>query len=406
MMRSIFSAVSGLVSHQTKMDVVGNNIANVNTAGYKSSAVNFKEMFAQTLSSATAPQEDRGGVNPSQVGLGTMLSNIKVNHTQGQMETTGNPTDMAIDGEGFFIVRDGERVFYSRSGDFSLDRGGNLVSGEGLRVGGWMAQNGEINTNRPIENISIPVGQVLSPASSTQVLYDSNLDARAEVGQSVTRAINIYDSQGNPHRVDMQFAKTGENEWAWEASSPTAASLSNEAGVIQFTTDGRILEGSLPTTPMQLDYDGVESVLIDLDFSSITQYADDMSVRADNQNGYPLGTLRSFSVEDTGVITGYFSNGLTESIGRIGLAVFNNVQGLVRTWGSLFEESVNSGTAQYDVPGAGRRGLINPEQLEMSNVELPREFTQMITTQRGFQANSRVISVSDQMLEELVNLKR
>jgi flagellar hook protein FlgE len=409
MMRSMFAGVSGLSSHQIRMDVIGNNIANVNTVGYKNSRVSFQEMLAQTITEGTAPQKDvRGGINPMQVGLGTAVGSIKVDHSGGQLENTGNATDMAIDGEGFFIVKDAENEYYTRVGSFSLDADNNLVTAaDGFYISGWMADpSGIINTNGPLGKVTIPFGLELSPRATSQIEYTSNLDARLGVGETVSRSIEVFDSQGDSHTVNMVFTKTGNNAWRWDALDGTGNPLGPGPGLgeLLFDDSGALVSstsGSISYTPSS----GASVISIQPVFD-VTQYADTTTVKPVSQDGYGMSTLKSFSIERSGVITGRFSNGLMRSLGQVALAVFSNPQGLVKQGGTLFARSSNSGEPVRGEPGVGGRGLIAPERLEMSNVELSKEFTDMIVTQRGFQANSRIISVADQLLEEVVNLKR
>jgi flagellar hook protein FlgE len=417
MMSAMFAGVSGLSSHQIKMDVIGNNIANVNTVGYKNSRVSFKEMLVQTISGGTAPQEDqdntdiRGGINPMQVGLGTAIGSIKIDQSGGQLENTGNPTDMAIDGEGFFIVRNGDDEFYTRVGSFSLDVDNKLVTAaEGFYIKGWKAdlQTGTITANDDsLSDITIPFGLELPPKPTSQMRYVANLDARLDIGDTVSRTMEVFDSLGNSHAITMVYTKTGVNSWQWDAHDANGNSVGPVAGgssELLFNDSGQLIsspDGVIAFTPLN----GASPVSITPSFE-LTQYADTTTVKPVDQDGYGRSTLKSFSIEQSGVIMGRFSNGAMRPLGQIALALFSNPQGLLKQGGTLFASSSNSGGPICGEPGVGGRGIIASERLEMSNVELSKEFTDMIITQRGFQANSRIISVADQLLEEVVNLKR
>lgn len=506
MLRSMFAGVSGLKAHQMRMDVIGNNIANVNTAGYKASRVTFQEMLSQTTRGATAPTANRGGSNPQQVGLGVQLGSIDVKHTQGNTQSTGYITDLAIEGDGFFILAEGEdglNRLYTRAGIFGLDSGGtegNLVSlVNGMRVMGYRAENGIIDYTS-LKPLYISGSQTIEARATDQVVFGGNLDSRYTEGTGVRRTVQVYDSLGREHTIVVDLTKTKEdNTWDWKAywlvpssaipvdqageitpnaryvvhggslwkvapdyeyneeneQSPgeevasfdvatevwrvkdgsaeftfgtplangtflTAASdgsslvLTAELAVdqadsdprIEFGTNGSFLGPKPEEAVISFDPAGAESIRIKLDFTQFTQYADTFTGKFLSQNGHTSGALESFTIDQNGVIVGSFSNGLTQALGQVALAKFANPGGLMRSGSTMFMESTNSGSAQVEPAGAPGFGQIIPSALEMSNVDLSEEFTDMIITQRGFQANSRIITTSDEMLQELVNLKR
>ena len=747
MMRSMFAGVTGLRNHQTRMDAIGNNIANVNTVGYKASRVSFQDTLNQTLRGASAPNNNRGGINAVQVGLGMNLASIDVLHTQGNLQNTGKITDVAIQGDGFFILSDGNKQYYTRAGNFNMERDGRLVNpSNGLSVMGWMADiNGVINTNMPITNIRIPLGQTIAPIATTKIEFGGNLAANTNVHlnymtQSITDAsgnhsatitytlkpvgFNEYeyeavvqggsitggtgykgilklnengvvisntpggwfevtptngtpvritgpevgqlmgdsfkahatgtlqrsvltgfsgtagtfdrtlvDTAGNvvnltyeitatsvpnrfqwrivptnpPNNVTIEQGGIGTFDWdstrgvynvsdvttivrstaanavditinppsamsgpptftvverapeeipAGTISIPTFTgagdytyNLTNAAGelltVLKFnvtgpvsgvyswtlsTDNGSILSGGsgtfdgppvanitggattirldngvtitigamqtgavpafgvcrmvgeeagqvqlivpkpimtmtrvydslgndhvLITTATKVDdntwiwstvdeYDtplgggrilfsdegelisytggpitftppGALPVRINPDFSNLSQYAgtldsDNMALSdfiSPYQDGYPMGMLQGFNIDNSGRIIGVFSNGMNQNLGQLAVASFNNPAGLTRVGDTMFAESSNSGQPQIGQAGQGNRGTITPGAVEMSNVDLSQEFTDMIMTERGFQSNSRVITTTDEMLQELVNLKR
>lgn len=508
MLRSMFAGVSGLKAHQMRMDVIGNNIANVNTAGYKASRVTFQEMLSQTTRGATAPTANRGGSNPQQVGLGVQLGSIDVKHTQGNTQSTGYITDLAIEGDGFFILAEGEdglNRLYTRAGIFGLDSGGtegNLVSlVNGMRVMGYRAENGIIDYTS-LKPLYISGSQTIEARATDQVVFGGNLDSRYTEGTGVRRTVQVYDSLGTEHTIVVDLTKTKEdNTWDWKAYwlVPSTAISAEQAGGItpnaryvvhknklwkvnpdyeysdsdseqpgeevasfdgkvwrvgdgsaEFTfgtplangtfltaaSDGSslVLTAELAVGPADSDTDsdtriefgtngsflgpkpeeavisfdpaGAESIRIKLDFTQFTQYADTFTGKFLSQNGHTSGALESFTIDQNGVIVGSFSNGLTQALGQVALAKFANPGGLMRSGSTMFMESTNSGSAQVEPAGAPGFGQIIPSALEMSNVDLSEEFTDMIITQRGFQANSRIITTSDEMLQELVNLKR
>lgn len=411
MMRSLFSAVSGLRNHQIRMDVIGNNIANVNTVGFKSSRVNFQEVFNQTLRGAAGAREDRGGSNPQQIGLGMTVSSIDVLHTQGNLQVTGKMTDLAVEGNGFFILRRDSGYLFTRAGNFDRDALGYLVNPDnGLRLQGWMATDGVLPVSRDernLQDISIPVGSTVPAAATTRLVYGRNLSADAPPATTYESPIKVFDSLGRLHTVTITFTKTSNpGEWTWDASWGDPPS-SVGSGTIVFGGDGAISSGATGTIVFDPDGSGpVPNVDVEVDFSRVTQFSGDTTISAIERDGHMMGTLEDFIIDTSGVITGTYSNGLTRTIAQVALCSFANPAGLLKVGQNLYQESNNSGIRQVGEPGLAGRGTIAPSNLEMSNVDLAREFTDMIITQRGFQANSRIITTSDEMLQELVNLKR
>ncbi|HHU50571.1 MAG TPA: flagellar hook protein FlgE [Firmicutes bacterium] len=410
MMRSMFAGVSGLKNHQIRMDVIGNNIANVNTTGYKSSRVTFQDTLAQTLSGATAPQRNRGGINPMQVGLGCGLASIDVLHTAGNLQTTGVNTDLALQGNGFFIVGDGTNNYYTRAGNFSMDTSGRLVYTNGLQLQGWIADpiTGVINTNGRIEGIRLPINDTVDPHATATITLTGNLNSETPIapadGCRFTRNVSIYDSLGNPHVLSVIFEKTGVNAWTCSVEDPAGTVLLSEN--ITFTETGYLDTGG-PT--FAINYNpgtGAANVNATIDLSALKQQQADESSVGYEQDGYAMGYLNTFKIDSSGKIVGVFTNGQTKDIAQVAVATFSNPGGLEKAGQTMFQVSSNSGAPQINPSGVGGSGTITPGTLEMSNVDLSQEFTDMIVTQRGFQANSRIITTSDEMLQELVNLKR
>lgn len=404
MIRSLFAGVSGLRNHQIAMDVIANNIANVNTIGFKTGRVTFAEIFNQTIRGSSGPQDEHGGTNPQQVGLGVTVASIDAMTTQGNLQPTGQMTDMAIQGNGFFLLKDNDILAFTRAGAFGQDALGYLIDpSSGLRLQGWMATGGTFPTfdENTLTDIQIPVGQTLVPQATTTVSYGNNLDSTSSVGYTIQKPVEVFDSQGNTHNLQITFEKTADNTWNWTAGGPAGVTGN---GSVTFTPTGAF--NSQSGGPITFSPDGVNVVSIDPDFSGMTQFAAATTVSAIDRDGYAMGSLDSFTIDSSGVITGVYSNGLTQELARIALAAFSNPGGLLKRGGNLLLESNNSGMRQIGEAGTGGRGVVAPGSLEMSNVDLSREFTNMIVIQRGFQANSRVITTSDEMLQELVNLKR
>ncbi|MCM0760188.1 MULTISPECIES: flagellar hook protein FlgE [Sporomusa] len=636
MMRSLFAGVSGLRNHQTRMDVIGNNIANVNTVGFKGSRVNFQDILSQTLQGASSPQGNRGGTNPKQVGLGMAVASIDTIFTDGSYQPTGKQTDLAITGQGFFILADGNQKYYTRAGNFDFDVQGNyVVPGTGLKVAGWMADSvtGNIDSTGDITTIKIPVGEMMKAQQTNKITFGKNLSASAiktgtaaeraaadialttaksdkdaadlalqnantalaaantalstaqtdevkakasqnalvaaqtamaaahaaavalqngtpapvptaadvallantaaalaataadsatsatqtaandlknaatnlkteadklaatpptstigavvglaataegfantavtaangafttaeaarqaaeadqqlkktaqtaasqtalDAATAVTNAseavkaaynetskvpmqVTIYDSQGNPYTINASIIKTGDNTWEFTPSGTavnkdgvTVGTITGNPSTISFDRFGvydalNTMVNSLTIDPAGGPYAGAGSFTVDLDFSAISQYASESTAKATEQNGWADGTLDGVTIDATGTIVGNFTNGMSKNLARVAMAVFNNPGGLNKAGDNLYTETNNSGIADIGTSGTGGRGEFAGGTLEMSNVDLAQQFSDMIITQRGFQANSKIITTTDEMLELLANLKR
>ncbi len=463
MMRSLYAGVSGLQNHQTRMDVIGNNISNVNTTGFKRGRVNFQDMVSQQLSGAAKPTEEIGGVNPKEVGLGMTVASIDTVFTQGNLQSTGISTDLAIQGNGFFLEKNGEKSYYSRAGAFSLDTDGTLVNpANGYRVQGWMARdiNGEsvLQTAATPEDLIIPVGSK-DPAHATQnVNFACNLNKNTpEILEGASEAdiargtwnteFKVYDSFGNTHMLAVNFTRVTGNPNQWQANvqidpdnadfTQTRVGLNttdgmantfiinfDNTGTLQSVTDSAgnvtnpegeiILQASYTVPESNPDENGNpvrQTININLGTigsqrNTITQSASSSSTKAFYQDGYTMGYLDNFKIDSSGVITGVYSNGTNRTIGQIALATFSNQNGLEKAGNNTYVESNNSGMANIGASGIAGKGSLLAGALEMSNVDLTEQFTDMIVTQRGFQSNAKTIQTADTLLETVLGLKR
>lgn len=423
MIRSMFSAISGLRNHQTMMDVVGNNISNVNTNGFKSSSTIFEDVLSQTFRGAGLATATTGGTNPNTIGLGSRVATIATSFAQGSLQRTGRSTDFAIQGDGFFVVQSGEGRTYTRAGSFAVDALGRIVTAEGGFVQGWQAdQAGTVSTTAPIGNVTVPVGDLVPPVQTSTVRAGGNLPANAAVGTVLTNAADVFDGQGNPISLRLEYTKTGANTWQVQARyvdgsnnlvpAPPAAGQAITGTPLTFDANGELTSGYNATIPAGF-LPGFPAQPITLNFGAadlggrINQFGEIASVAILEQDGSSAGSLQAFTVSQEGLIVGTYTNGRTRPIGQMALATFSNPNGLTAAGGTSFTESVNSGLPQIGPAGGGAgRGLITAGTLEMSNVDLSQEFTNLIIAQRGFQANSRVITTSDELLQEVVNLKR
>jgi flagellar hook protein FlgE len=411
------------------MDVVGNNIANVNTIAFKSSRVTFQDILGQTIRGASSPQGDRGrgGMNPAQVGLGMQLGGIDNIMTQGSLQTTGKLTDFAIQGDGFFVVSDGTSNYYTRDGAFDIDVAGNLVNPvTGLKVMGWRADpSGAIDVKGPLVPLSIPFGTRISARATSKVVMAGNLDAGTPTYSAgppatglVGSTLTVYDSLGNAITLKLEFRKnSAANTWDVYAfydddgnpsnpdeevrPDPDYIDFNNSTGAIE-TPDNGILKFSLATLPSG----AATPLAFDIDFSALTQFAGASQLNVSRQDGAPAGALVSFAVGSTGEITGIYSNGANQVIGQLALASFTNPGGLQRQGQNLWSPSANSGEPIIGQPNTNGRGSVSTGTLESSNVDLAQQFTSVILAQRGFQSSSRVITAGDQMLQDLVNIIR
>lgn len=398
MLRSLFSGISGLRAHQQMMDVTGNNIANVNTTGYKSSQVVFQDTLSQMVNAAGAPQNGAGGTNPAQVGLGVRTASINANFSQGAAQTTGKSGDMMIQGDGFFVVKSGGESLYTRAGSFTFDANGSLTTPNGQIVQGWSADSdGNVNPAGAPGDIKLPIGVSLAPEATTKFTLTGNLSYEAPVdatgataGSSKVIPIPVVDANGASSTLNVTLTKTGATTWT--ASTPGGASVP-----INFTN------GKPDTNTISITEGGNT---YDVDITDLTHYSGNTEARVSASDGSAAGILSSYTVSNTGQIVGVFSNGLKQTLGQLALANFNNVNGLEKIGDSMFRSTVNSGLAQVGSAGSAGLGLITNGALEMSNVDLAQEFTNLVIAQRGFQANSRIITTSDEILQELVNLKR
>ncbi len=386
MLRSLFSGISGLRAHQQMMDVTGNNIANVNTTGYKSSQTVFQDTLSQMVNAAGAPQNGSGGTNPAQAGLGVRLASINANFGQGAAQTTGKSSDMMIQGDGFFVVKSGGESLYSRAGSFTFDANGSLTTPNGQIVQGWSGVDGVVNTAGAPGDIKLPIGISLAPEVTTDITLTGNFSYEAAVGDIKEIPIKVIDENGAAQTMVVTFTKVDAE--TWNMSLPDGTDTD-----IHFT-------GGKP------DSDSVDLAPYAFDIHDLTNFSGNTEARVSNSNGSTAGVLSSYTVSNTGQIVGVFSNGLKQTLGQVALANFNNVNGLEKIGDSMFRSTVNSGLAQVGAAGSGGLGLITSGALEMSNVDLAQEFTNLVIAQRGFQANSRIITTSDEILQELVNLKR
>lgn len=419
MIGALYSGISGLKANTSALAVIGDNIANVNTTGFKVSSVSFTNVFSAAM-----------GQSDLQIGRGVTMGSISADWNSGTVETTSSATDLAINGDGMFVVVDPNATaqYYTRGGEFEFDVDGYLVNQDGFRVQGYTIDAaGNVGG---MTNISMPTGQSV-PSATTELTMGLNLDAG---GTTYDTTITVYDSLGNPHDLTLNFTRNdpptgaGAIEWEYTVTSTglTITPAAAAPNIISFTSTGAIDTANSTATVASATGDGsghqiaitglapannMNVVWRFLDTTgatdgTVTGYAGDSVKSSQTQNGYPTGTLQSISVDEDGVFTGLYSNGTMLSFAQITLADFASYNGLMKQGSNLFTSSLASGQPIYLTPNQGGVGAISPSSLEMSNVDLATEFVELITSQRAFQANSKVITTSDEVLSELINIKR
>lgn len=397
MIGSLYAGISGLKANTSAMSVISDNIANVDTTGFKTNRVQFSNVFNAVL-----------GQSKMQVGRGVRMSGVSPNWNSGTLETTNNVTDLAINGAGMFIVRDPNNngEYYTRAGQFEFDNVGNLVNYDGLEVQG-RAINAD-GTMGAIGTIGLP-SQISPPAATEEVTMGLNLDSSAAVGDTFDTTLSVFDSLGNPVELTFNFARTAAG-WDYyitpsigtatpAVAAPTSLTFDADGVFSGATPQSIVLDGLAPaTTPQTISW-------MDLD-TEVTGYASNSTKASQTQDGYPSGLLQSVSVDDDGYFSALFSNGTVSPFAQIILADFASYSGLSKQGSNLYLSTLASGQAVQTTPNSAGVGGIAPSNLEMSNVDLATEFVELITTQRAFQANSKVITTSDEVLAELINIKR
>ncbi|MCL6563311.1 MAG: flagellar hook protein FlgE [Firmicutes bacterium] len=410
---SLYAAISGLDSEQQLLGVVSQNIANVNTTGYKASSASFAEALQQTLQGAGAPTANLGGTNPEQVTAGGAVSvnAIDVNMSQGQIQSTGINTNLAIQGQGFFVVQlaQGGRA-YTRAGNFTTDANGNLVDPQGHFVLGWMANGQGVlpsETGANLQPIQVPQTP-MPPAASTGVTISGNLNA-ADVGTTTTESVpvTVYDALGTAIPITFTFTPpstvtAGTSSWTVGVTGPSGDTVSISPTNISFsTTTGAASAG---TWTLTVNEPNGNNLSIPVNLGGLTSYSAPTQLQGNQTGGYASGTLESFNINNQGEVVGTYSNGLTQTIGQIALASFANPAGLTNIGNSLWQTSPNSGPSQIGAPDTGPRGTIQSGALEGSNVDLANEFVNMIVAQQGYQANAKVITVDQTLRQTLTNM--
>ncbi|MBS1809324.1 MAG: flagellar hook protein FlgE [Acidobacteria bacterium] len=419
---SFSTALSGLNASSETISVSGNNIANANTVGFKSASVSFADVFTNSSGIRL-----NGAGTALQLGKGVRISDTPVNFSQGTLNLSDSATSAAIEGNGFFVVSDQQgALYYTRAGDFSLDKSGNVVSPSGHKVQGYTAINGTIPPGASLTALTVPIGETMAPVITSEVTFRMNLNSKDPAATEFHSLVQVYDSKGASHKMDLAFTKQADGSYLMSASvDGNAATTSVNGGAasaapvaVTFDSDGQL---TAPTSlavipdPAQLDGATLPSVAINLyqpappvgtGAPNITNYASSSSVASTSQNGFSSGELIGLaqSPDQNGALYAVFSNGQRRLLGQMALATFNSQAGLRRLGNNLYGETISSGQPSIGTPGSGGRGTIAGASLEASNVDIATEFTNLIVAQRGFQANSRVITTISQTLQDLLQI--
>ncbi len=417
---SFNTALSGLNANSNALNVVGNNIANANTIGFRSSTITFADIFANS----SGARLNGAGLSLG-IGDGVRTSSVQTNFSQGSFNESNSPIHAAIQGNGFFVARNSEgNLNYTRAGDFVINNQGFVITPTGSQVQGYSATNGVITPGSALTSLRIPIGQTLAPQVTTNATMRINLNSGSATGANFHSTMQVYDSRGTARTMDMTFTRLADGSFDMTATiDGNPAQLSENgnaptASPVNFTFDSNgVLTSptSLSVVPDQTQLGGAALPAIAINLRetnadgspgafNLTSYSRPSAVSATTQDGFPAGELNGASVDPNGVIFAVFSNGQSRPIGQYALATFNSEEGLSRLGGNMFAETLASNQATIGAPGSGGRGLIAGGYLEQSNVNITNEFVKLIEAQRGFQANSRVITTLNQTFQDLLQI--
>jgi flagellar hook protein FlgE len=403
-MPSFATALSGLESNNTALNTIANNLANMNTVGYKDQTDQFSTLFYQQLNTGV-----NGGV---QVGVGTQVATTETDFSDGSPTSTSQATDMALQGNGFFVINDGGQQELTRAGDFVLSQSGALQTTSGASVMGYPAVNGNISLGSGVQPIVVPLGQTLAAKQTGTMNIQANLDASAAVGTSVPAPVTLYDSLGGAHQATVTFTKTGTNTWDYNVALPAgdATGSTGTTGTLTFDGNGNLTSPTGSIGPIA--FTGMADGASDMSFSwnltgtagAVTQTATTSNVASATQDGFTSGSYQGFSVDGNGIVEANFSNGQNEVVGQVAVATVANQQGLQATNNTAYVATLASGSAVLGTAGNAGRGTIEGKALESSNVDVSTEFSALIVAQRAFEANSKSVTTFDQATQEAINM--
>jgi len=411
---AFYASLSGLSSNANSLGVIGNNLSNLNTTGFKASTATFQDLYNTALT-GTGTQ---GNGNPMQVGLGTSLSTAAQDFSQGSAQASGTVTNMALQGNGFFTLKTTSgAAAYTRAGNFSVDKNGYLVDPNGNNVMGWNAAGGTINPSGTPAPIFLNPGATNPPSPTTKASNTTNLNATSAVGTTFTAPIAVYDSQGGSHNLEITYTKTATpGQWSTAVSTDDAGvpTVSGYPATVQFDSSGNLVSpaaGSNPTLGAITWSNGATNAGIAVNVwngnpatSSLTSYAQSSGTTATTQNGYAAGTVTGMTVDATGTIVGTFTNGQTGPLAQVAVSTFANTNGLAVGANNVWTPTLASGTANIGTANTGGRATVLGSNLESSNVDVATEFTKLIINQNGYEANSRVITTANTLLQTVIGM--
>jgi flagellar hook protein FlgE len=416
MISAFSTALSGLSADSTAIDIVGNDLANLNTTGYKASEVQFSDLMSQQLGV---------GSSSGQVGMGVAPASSVTEYTQGTIQTTNGPTDAAIQGNGFFVVTNqNNQTLYTRDGSFQVNASGQLTDASGDLVQGWSATNGTVNTNSAIGPISVPVGATVAATPTTTMSLALNLNSVASTTgtpSTFSAPVKVVDSQGTSHTLTATFTNTGSNAWSYSLTIPASdltaggtAPATVASGTLTFDANGNLTSPSASSDPQKVAITGLADGAANMSVgwslfgasgtSNITQYAEASAVASTTQNGFPAGQINSVNLQNGGLLVATYSNGQQVTAGQLAVASISNPNSLTAVGNNTLAATATTATPAIGAAGTGSRGQIVAGALESSTVDIAQEFTNLLTFERGYQANSRVITTADQLLQDTLSL--
>ena len=405
-------ALSGLDADSVALNTIGNNLANLNTTAYKGQTTSFEDLFYQQIGQS-------GSGDAIQVGAGTQVSGTSTDFTEGTIlpDSNANSADMALAGNGFFVVDQGGVQSLTRAGNFQLDSNGGLITQDGQQVMGYPAVNGVVNQNSSLSPITIPVGVNEGAQATQNFSLTTNLNSGATVGTTFSSPVQVFDSLGQSHQATVSYTKTGTNTWGYSVALPAGDATgtpTNNTGTLTFDTSGNLIS---PTGSVNnITFPGLTDGASDLSFNwnlngsggspTISQLASASTNNGSTQDGFASGVYQSFAVDPSGVITAQFSNGRTSTIGQVAVATVANTAGLTASGSNDFATTAASGQASIGVAGAGGRGTVDDGALEQSNVNISTEFSNLIVAQRAFEANSKTVTTFDTVSQDVLAMIR
>jgi flagellar hook protein FlgE len=421
---SLYTGITGLQGQGEALSIYGDNIANANTVGFKTSRPEFQDVVAKSL---------KGALGGNQIGRGTRLAAVNPIFSQGSIVQTESATDLAITGDGFFVINGPDGQSFTRNGAFHFDKDGKLINADNFRVQGFQADDKGKVTSK-MGDISVDRTVVDAKKTSDVKMY-MNLDLRADKGLKFdpekpeqtahfATGVTVYDTAGTAHVVTVYFNKEDDGKWRWHAMAKGEEVIGGQkdkmyeqaTGTLTFNTEGRLQEQTIDKSSFQFNKGALPDQYIKFDFGDdvksggqglqITQYGTNSEAYKTTQDGYTAGTLAGLTFNDDGMLAAVYTNGQNINVAQIALGKFENPEGLFKMGQNRFRESRLSGQATIGAPQAGGRGRVSSKTIESSTTDIANEFINLMTSQRNFQANSKVISTADEMMQEILNIKR